>query len=623
MKRGGSVDLIYTNENRKDIGILQCLSVDIAFGKSENDFQLDCDSEEPMLHEGYYVYYEGTEYGGVIDSIGSNSEKHTVRYTGRTWHGILDSKIIEPPAYRDYLILDGEVHDVINELLEMVQLDSLFTVSDTVSDFEVNKYQVPRYWGLYQVLNHMLASVGARLNIEYVDGEIILSALPLVDYSKDEEWDTSQFKLYVEKGYKPVNHLICLGSGELAQRAVIHLFTDANGGIMPYATVDEPIKDSQYILDKSNQQFFGQDDRSEVFDYNSAQTIETYEQLTTEPNNWEGTYFRYYKQVDEETQSYEQLERNYGNEYNLLDSESSDWLSNYGSYYYLKSGEYVRVSEDLTRVSYTYPIISHKPKDWEKNYSDYYYRYSQGLEVEWRSIPAVNYNDYKKQTMRPTDWGSNKGNYYVKETEKTYEYKFQRKYNGVWKTWTKSFNYKIKEQKTSDSSITLIKSYVSKITYTKIKEFADKNKISMAEFNDWKKSKYRPFYTQISKKKAPKFTSYEVRQKHANIHAPQFTSRDFYERVSSEVIPVFVAGLYYDLVQDRYADLVSHGIERLTELWSSDKIDITFTTGDAEYYVNDIVGASDDVLKIKASASITKKIFRVNQGRISIQYQVG
>lgn len=38
-------------------------------------------------------------------------------------------------------------------------------------------------------------------------------------------------ELDLEKGYHPVNHVICLGKGELAEREVVHLYADRDGRI--------------------------------------------------------------------------------------------------------------------------------------------------------------------------------------------------------------------------------------------------------------------------------------------------------------------------------------------------------------------------------------------------------
>ena len=56
--------------------------------------------------------------------------------------------------------------------------------------------------------------------------------------------------LVLKKDYHPINHLICLGTGNLRNRHVIHLFSDENGGIQPYAVVKNPYCNEHYILDE-------------------------------------------------------------------------------------------------------------------------------------------------------------------------------------------------------------------------------------------------------------------------------------------------------------------------------------------------------------------------------------
>ena len=94
----------------------------------------------------------------------------------------------------------------------------------------------------------------------------------------------------INKHFNPINHLYCLGSGDLKDRNVIELFTDASGTVQPYTTVDTPVKDSQYILDNRNQLFTGIRDNSQVYDYGNAQTTENYEILTAKPDSWEQPY---------------------------------------------------------------------------------------------------------------------------------------------------------------------------------------------------------------------------------------------------------------------------------------------------------------------------------------------
>jgi hypothetical protein len=88
---------------------------------------------------------------------------------------------------------------------------------------------------------------------------VILSAVPLVDYSQDEQFDTDQVDLEIEKTYRHVNHLICLGSGDLAERQVIHLYADKQGEI------------------SHTQSLKGIDEVTAVYDYANVESLEELE----------------------------------------------------------------------------------------------------------------------------------------------------------------------------------------------------------------------------------------------------------------------------------------------------------------------------------------------------------
>lgn len=253
------MDLIYTDENRKDLGILFDYSFDLAFGSSENDFELKTSTSNYILKQGYYIYIEGTEYGGVVDNIKVKTASKELIYEGRTYHGILESKVIEPDAGQDYLKVSGEANAVLGTLIQRLALTGLFKASTDISNFTINNYQFNRYVKGYTGIKQMLNSVGAKLHITFEDGYVVLSALPIVDYSKDDEFDTDQIKFDIEKYYNPINHLICLGKGELADRQIIHLYADAEGNISKTKTQ------------------FGLDERTEVYDYSSAESIEELE----------------------------------------------------------------------------------------------------------------------------------------------------------------------------------------------------------------------------------------------------------------------------------------------------------------------------------------------------------
>ena len=253
------MDLIYTDENREDLGILFDYSLDLAFGSSENDFELKTSTSNHILKQGYYIYIEGTEYGGVVDNIKVKTQSKELIYAGRTYHGILESKIIAPDANADYLKVSGEANAVLRTLIQRLALTDLFKASTDISNFTISNYQFNRYVAGYTGIKQMLNSVGAKLHMTFEDGYVVLSALPIIDYSKDDEFDTDQIKFDIEKYYNPTNHLICLGKGELAERQIIHLYADAEGNI------------------SKTQTQFGLSERTEVYDYSSVESIDELE----------------------------------------------------------------------------------------------------------------------------------------------------------------------------------------------------------------------------------------------------------------------------------------------------------------------------------------------------------
>ena len=72
------MDLIYTDSSRKDLGVLQGYKLDEAFGKDENDFEITTDLINTRLQEDYFIYIEGTEYGGIIDSVAPDTSTNTI-----------------------------------------------------------------------------------------------------------------------------------------------------------------------------------------------------------------------------------------------------------------------------------------------------------------------------------------------------------------------------------------------------------------------------------------------------------------------------------------------------------------------------------------------------------------
>lgn len=225
------MDLIYADATRKDIGAIRDSTFDLAFGVDENDFQCQIGRADHCCKQDYYLYIENTEYGGIIDVLGVDTDSDTIIYRGRTWHGILASKILCPNAGEDYLVLSGDANTVLAEIIVRIDLEGLFEASTEESGIEIQNYAMNRYVDAYLGIRKMLEAHSSKLKLFYNGEKVILSAAKLVDYSKDDEWDSSQMGFNVSQNKNPVNHIVCLGKGELAGRQVLHLYMDAAGNI--------------------------------------------------------------------------------------------------------------------------------------------------------------------------------------------------------------------------------------------------------------------------------------------------------------------------------------------------------------------------------------------------------
>lgn len=253
------MDLIYMNPEREDVGVLHDYKLDLAYGEDENDFELLIPSAAHCCGKGFFLYIEGTEYGGMIDDIASDTEAEEVTYAGRTWHGLLNSKIIEPDAGQDYLVVSGEANAVLGSLITRLGLSNLFVASEEDSGLTISKYKMNRYIPAYEGIRKMLKTEEGKLRFTFTDGKVILSAHPRGDYTQDEDLDSDIVDLKVKRHYHPVNHLICLGRGELADREVIHLYLDADGKV------------------SYTQTFTGMDERAEVYENTNAESLEDLE----------------------------------------------------------------------------------------------------------------------------------------------------------------------------------------------------------------------------------------------------------------------------------------------------------------------------------------------------------
>lgn len=624
------MDLIYADKERKDLGVMSGYNMDMAFGVSENDFECAIDRDSHCCEAGYILYVEDEEYGGIIDSVAVDTGKDVITYGGRTWHGVLENKIICPEAGQDYLVLNGEANAVLQELIENMKLQTLFRASEEDSGIRIVSYQMNRYISGYTGIRKMLKDADAKLKIRWNRGMVEISAVPRIDYSQDEEFDDSQVDFTIKKNYLPVNHIICLGIGDLRERAVIHVFTDENGGVQQYSTKETPLQDSDYILDERNQVLFGQNEVVEVLDYPNADITYNFILLETKPSDWATKYEEYFKQkmgtdsaTGEEvaTGEFEAVKADSATAYKLLKAAPADWTQNYGNYFIkFNTGLAMEYRKVEGASAYVHTVTSSKPSDWEENYGGYYEKSGS----EYVTVKGVVTEKYSKQTKKPSDWAKNWGDYYYSYNDGTKsEYK---RVEGITKY---SYAVQTKQPTDWDSSCT---SYFKKKKgggYESVKETNKKapkwkaktyyTRTSYQVAPSWSE---RTRYTYSKTEAAPvwKASTYYIRDTQQS--APTFATNKYYEFTDTPVAPPFLANTFYRRVSDQYAVMIAEAVERLGEHHASDELSIALEETEQTYDIGDLVGTREEKTGIESVQEVVKKIIEINDTEVSITYEV-
>lgn len=246
------IGLAVTGPGHEPLGTVTDFTMDCAWGKDENDFTLELSGID--VGEDCLVMVDGTEIGGIVDRTAIDTATGTVTCSGRTWHGILASKILTPDQGMDYLTVGGDAADVLRRLIARIGLTDLFGVASETRGITIANWRFNRYVDAYTGIRSMLRASGAKLAVTTRDGRVIVSAVRATAYGDDVDSDRLDFTA-VRTG-NPVNHLVCLGEGELKDRVVIDLYADAKGDI------------------STSQTLFGLDERAAVYDYNNAKRDE-------------------------------------------------------------------------------------------------------------------------------------------------------------------------------------------------------------------------------------------------------------------------------------------------------------------------------------------------------------
>ena len=229
--------VILANSDLRELGAVKDANLTVDLNGNRNfSLQIARSYWQPEMTFSSLIYILGTEYGGIIGEVLTDTTLDYVELKGLSWRGRLAKKIIEPPAGSDHKTVSGELHTIMKELIEP-EFDGLFVVSGKDTGVTVSNYQFDRYCTLLDGLNKMLKSKWYRLRLSFrreqnEPGYLYVEAVPITDFSNRIEL-SRDCKLNYTMGDKRdgVNHLIVTGKGELQDRNLLHLYVQENGEI--------------------------------------------------------------------------------------------------------------------------------------------------------------------------------------------------------------------------------------------------------------------------------------------------------------------------------------------------------------------------------------------------------
>lgn len=248
--------LILADSAGNELRYLLFKKYDFEVGRSENSFEVTISrSDYKDITVGSRIYIPGTEYGGLYRRLKTNTGQDVICPCGYTWRGLMQKKIICPPSGQNYATDTGELNAILKARVEAA-FPGLFVGSTEDTGVTVSGYQYDRYCTMEAGLTKLLKSQGYRLELSYSQSlkAVVASAVPIVNYSQQIELSSDMRTDYTMQSIKDgVNHLICLGKGELKNRTVYHLYADTSGNI------------------STTQTQFGTDEIAEVFDYSGGE----------------------------------------------------------------------------------------------------------------------------------------------------------------------------------------------------------------------------------------------------------------------------------------------------------------------------------------------------------------
>lgn len=603
-------EVYYTDSQLADMGVINTyeISLDCA---DEKNFSIT--SPEFTIRSGGYWYVPDTEYGGRVDGFETDSDAGEVTYKGRSWRGILHSHIVDVPDDQEARLEQGAVAEIINELLTEAGVSGLFVcdapeVAAEVST-DVLPVEIARGTTLYDAITGVSASID--LNILYAfksDRRVHLTPILAQDYSEYMQYsDVASLGFKVEVDEAVINHLIITATDEDGTRRTLHMFADQYGEVQPYATTDEPLQDSDYITDKSNQVLFGLDEVAEI-ELTDGEVVENYKLVKKPPADWATSFGRYYLHSFEDSddgeteESWELCEAVGVTTYTEQQKQPKGWANNYSKYYTrswnAETGkyEYSAVSADSELDLSTVKRIKKKkpPSDWRANYSEYYYRFQTGSGIEYREYAGVEKSKYVLLKKKPDDWAQNFSSYYRKVYKKV--------------TYKKSGRKKKK--------VTLLVDCVDHkdAYYVACTEHDDSKNGKMPSFS--KRRHYRKDTWQVN----PKYNRSNCYRIRSHAVAPTWEHDKYYTATTVYNPPPFVEGEIYEKVYDHFAPMVEDGLAFFEDQKKSSSQ--TMLLDDFEVNIGDTVGGRDEFTGTVILRTVSNINVKITNGLIEAEYEV-
>ena len=250
--------VILLDKYLKEIGILEFRKVDFDVnGRRDFQARLDLNEQTNTLDFGCFVAIENTEFGGIIIKKEVDTSTKELILSGMTWRGLLDKHILMPDGAQN-LKVSGRLDKGITGLINKTDLSNYFVAAINYQEVNIT---LDRHASLMKSLEKIAKETNKKVVISYrkekatekgyvqIDVQDINDFSSLFELSQDNKLE---FKIIQNRG--GVNHLICLGKGELADRDIVHLYVDDDGSISQHSKAYHGIDEIAEVYDNNGEE---------------------------------------------------------------------------------------------------------------------------------------------------------------------------------------------------------------------------------------------------------------------------------------------------------------------------------------------------------------------------------